>query len=113
VGGGSGLLVLQNGTGVGFTAVGSITTDPIAGNWTAGQTFVVPCRDLYRMDVYFAAYDRADAPEVVFHLRDSPTSDRDLARVVRAPAPIAKALLNAHKRGVKSKFSPESEYPPN
>jgi hypothetical protein len=71
--------------------VGDMTTAPIAGNGTAGQTFVVPCRGLYRVDVYFAAYDRADAPQVVFHLRDSPTSDRDLARIVRAPAPIAKA----------------------
>ncbi len=75
--------------------VGNMTTAPIAGNGTAGQTFVVPCRGLYRVDVYFAAYDRADAPEVVFHLRDSPTSDHDLARVVRAPAPIVWADYQA------------------
>lgn len=71
--------------------VGNMTTAPIAGNGTAGQAFVIPCRGLYRVDVYFAAYDRADAPEIVFHLRDSPTSDRDLARVARAPAPIVRA----------------------
>jgi hypothetical protein len=71
--------------------VGDVTSGPIAGAGTVGQTFVAPCHDLYRVDTYFDAYDRPDPPEVVFHLRDSPASDRDLARVVGAPGQIARA----------------------
>jgi len=48
---------------------------------TVGQTFVAREANLYRIDVLLATYARLNTRDVIFHLRDHPSSDQDIATV--------------------------------
>ncbi len=54
----------------------------IRGPITIGQTFAAPNNGLYRIDVMMATYARQNTQDVIFHLRQSPEEEVDLAQIV-------------------------------
>lgn len=54
----------------------------IRGTITIGQTFTAPYNGLYRIDVMMATYARQNTQDVIFHLRESPEEEVDLAKIV-------------------------------
>jgi hypothetical protein len=50
----------------------------ISGNMTVGQTFFAPYPNLNGVAVEIATYARVNTKEVIFHLRESPTSSADI-----------------------------------
>jgi hypothetical protein len=53
----------------------------IISGMTVGQTFNFPYSDLSSIDVFMADYDRSNTKEVMFHLRDSPSSSNDIVSI--------------------------------
>ena len=53
----------------------------LTGKRCIGQSFVVQRDDLHRVDVLVSTYGRRNTRDVVFHLRESPSTNDDLATV--------------------------------
>src|SRR5262245_58255647 len=51
----------------------------LRGQRTFGQTFVARANNLYRIDVLVGTYMRLNTRPVIFHLRESPAAQQDLA----------------------------------
>lgn len=53
----------------------------IYGSITIGQVFTAPHDGLYRIDMLMATYARENTHDVIFHLRSSPQTESDLAKI--------------------------------
>ncbi len=66
-----------------------IPVGEIYGTIQQGQTFTATADNLYQIDLFLATYARTNHQNVVFHLKDSPTSTNDLANLTIPASQIA------------------------